>query len=100
MKAGGRVMAVYVASYDLKLGSGTHDYQDLYDAFDALESHKILYSVYLVASDASAEALWAYLNQHMDPKDRLWVSEVHRAENWYRAMAGTTAWLKAHPPRP
>lgn len=41
-------MAVYVISYDIKQGSGTHDYDDLYRALDKLASHRILLSVFLV----------------------------------------------------
>ena len=93
-------MPVYVVSYDIKQGDGSHDYQDLYAAFDAIDSHKILLSVYLVSSTASVKELAAYFQQHMDAKDRLWVSEVHAREYSGRAMAGTSDWLKRHPPAP
>ena len=53
-------MTIYVVSYDLKQGDQTHDYQDLYDAFDELESHRILLSVYLVSVSLTAKGLRDY----------------------------------------
>ncbi len=35
-------MAVFLVTYDLKQGRGTHDYADLYKAFERLESVKIV----------------------------------------------------------
>jgi hypothetical protein len=93
-------VAVYLVTYDLKQGSGTHDYQDLYDALDAYENHKVLYSVRLVSTSIGYKALFDDLLQHMDPKDRLWVTELRKSQFTYRAMAGTNDWLKRHPPRP
>lgn len=93
-------MPVYVVSYDLKLGDGTHDYADLYAAFDKLVSHKVLYSVYLVSTAWTARQLKDHLFQHMDGKDRMWVSRMPPGANdnyAYSAMAGTNAWLKKHP---
>jgi len=94
-------MPVYVVSYDLKQGDGSHDYDDLYEAFDALESHRVLYSVFLVSTSATAKVLGDYLFQHMDTKDRIWVSRMPPGSHTnysYRAMPGTNAWLKKHPP--
>ncbi len=93
-------MAVYLVTYDLKLGSGTHSYQDLYDAIDAYPNHKVLYSVHLISTSLSYQALHDDLLQHMDPKDRLWVTELRKDQFTYRSMPGTNNWLKQHPPRP
>lgn len=93
-------MAAYVVSYDLKQGSGTHDYSDLDKAFAKLNCHKILYSVYLVSTTSTPGQLSKSLLGHMDPKDRLWVSEVHKDEYAGRIMEGGLDWLKKNPPRP
>lgn len=94
-------MPVYVVSYDLKVSQGTHDYSDLDKAFNKLESHKVLYSVYLVSSPWRADQLKDYLMQHMDDGDRIWVSRMPTVSNRdyaYAAMKGTNAWVEAHPP--
>ncbi|WP_448536909.1 hypothetical protein [Sphingobium yanoikuyae] len=93
-------MAVFLVTYDLKQGSGTHDYADLYKAFERLESVKILYSVYLVATTSTATEVDQYLRSFMDPKDRLWVSEVHKGEYSGRVMTAGVEWLRNNPPRP
>ncbi len=91
-------MAVYLVSYDIKQGHGSHDYQDLYDALDAIASRRILQSVFLVSTARSSKKLYEHLLGFMDPKDRLWVSKVRKDEYSYRAMPGIGAWLKANPP--
>ena len=94
-------MPIYVVSYDLKLGHGSHDYDDLYGAFEKLASHKVLYSVYLVSTTSTAQQLKEYLSQYMDEKDRIWVSRLppkSHTDYAYLAMAGTNDWLKKHPP--
>jgi hypothetical protein len=93
-------MAVYLVTYDLKQGSGTHDYADLYKAFDKLECVKILYSVYLVSTTSTASEVDQYFRTFMDPKDRIWVSEVHKDEYAGRVMTPGVQWLKNNPPQP
>lgn len=92
-------MAVYLVTYDLKLGNGTHSYQDLYDAMDAYQNCKVLLSVRLIETSIGSKALQDDLLQHMDPKDRLFVTELRKGQFDYRAMAGINAWLEKHPPR-
>lgn len=89
-------MAVYVVSYDIKLGSGSHDYDDLYAAFDELDSVKILYSVYLVSSQMGAHDLRTFLQRHMDPLDRIWVSAVTANHSGFIMDEGVH-WLQRHP---
>jgi hypothetical protein len=89
-------MAVYVVSYDLKLGSGTHDYKDLYAALAKFDSVKILYSVYLLSSTSSAATLRDHLRKFMDPKDRLWVSRVTGDHSGFIMDEGVK-WLNTHP---
>lgn len=90
-------MAVYIVSYDLKLGDGAHDYADLYAAFDQLDCVKALYSVYLISTSSTATQIKDYLKQYMDPKDRLWVSRVPSGYSGF-IMKEAVDWLKTHPP--
>ena len=94
-------MPVYVVSYDLKQGSGSHDYADLYAALDKLKSHRVLLSVFLVSTPQNSRALFDHLSGFMDPKDRLWISRMPprtKIDYSFKAMSGTNDWLKKHPP--
>jgi hypothetical protein len=86
-------MAVYVVTYDLKLGAGNHSYEDLWRALDQLHSVKILYSVYLVSTNSSAFALHTHLKQFIDTPDRIWVSRVTDDHSGY-VMAQGVSWLE------
>jgi hypothetical protein len=66
---------------------------------DAYANHKVLLSVRLIETSKGWKALKDDLLRHMDPKDRIFVTELRKAQYGYRAMHGTTDWLAAHPPR-
>lgn len=92
-------MTVYIVTYDL-VGEpdGEHDYQSLYDAFDKLESHRVLYSVWLVSTQMTVKGLHDHLYAKMDKNDRIWVCRQRPGEFDYHAMNGTNDWLKRNPP--
>lgn len=91
-------MAVYLITYDIKLGEGPRDYDDLYAAIAEFDSVKILYSVYLLVSTSNAAALRQHFRQFLDPNDRIWVSKV-TDDHAGAIMDAGVKWLNTHPRR-
>lgn len=87
-------MAVYLVSYELKKESSAAAYRPLWDALEALNSHKVQRSVWLVATTSNQGAVHDHLKQDVDDNDRLVVSKVNRNGYAYSgAMPGTKKFL-------
>ncbi len=90
-------MSIYIVSYELKGDTSTSAYEPLWEALEALESHKIQRSVWLVSVNNTAKELHDHLKNYMDDNDRLWVSRVHSGEHWYSgAIKGTNDFFATH----
>ena len=88
-------MAFYVVSYDLKEKT-SHDYKNLWDALDGMDSVKTQKSVYYVSSTHTQSGLRDVIKQHMHNDDNLFVAEFTKRPNYANALAGTNAWLDRH----
>ena len=88
-------MTVYLLSYDLVNERGSHDYKPLWGALATAGAHRTQLSTWLVSSTSSVQAVHDHFQRYLDKDDRLWVTRVPPAQNWYsNAMAGTNDWLK------
>ncbi|MCK7595812.1 hypothetical protein M0G74_00850 [Microbulbifer sp. CAU 1566] len=93
-------MAIFILGYDLVNENGSSaDYQELWDELERLNAHRTQDSLWLVNLDNSPKEVVDHLKSFVDKDDRLWVSVVHRNENWYsNAKGGTNKWLENNPP--
>jgi hypothetical protein len=90
-------MAYFIVSYDLVKENSSHDYKPLWDALNKMDSVNCHRSVYLVAKDTTAAALYNQLVKLVDENDRLIVAEFYAKPSWGpKALQGTSAWLKTH----
>lgn len=83
-------MALYAVSYQL---NKTKNYQPLWDAFEALNSHKAMKDFYLIDVDATTEEVGAHLKQYVDEDDFLFVVPFDTRPYKWRCYQGTEAWL-------
>lgn len=68
----------YVISYDLNVNK---NYQVLWDALRSVGAQRILYSQWIVRWDnASAVGIRNWIQQHIDPDDRVFVDCIDRAD--------------------
>ncbi|HET9636351.1 MAG TPA: hypothetical protein VFP26_10520 [Gemmatimonadaceae bacterium] len=68
-------MPLYLVSYDLTKEK-EFDYENLWDYLRKENAVRVLFSEWLMASDASASDLVDEIREHMHDQDYLWVLEV------------------------
>ncbi|PNC79105.1 hypothetical protein CXU01_10220 [Akkermansia muciniphila] len=66
---------IYSISYDLNAPG--QKYNDLYDAIESYESHKILRSHYLIYTSSTASQIYNKLKPCLDKNDSIFISEVN-----------------------
>ncbi len=72
-------------SYDLdKPGQ---NYKDLIDRLTALRATRILLSVWLLETNASAEQVWQDIDRFLDSNDRIFVGEQYNHVRWRNLLA-------------
>lgn len=92
-------MPSYLLCYDLINEKGGHDYKPLWKELERFGAHRTQYSTWLVASTSGAKSVHDHFKRLLDKDDRLWVTSIRAAENWYsNAIGGTNEWLKRNPP--
>ena len=70
-------MARLLISYDLrKPNNSEKDYAALYDALDSMRAKRIQESVWVVRTDLDAMDLFAQVESHFYPRDRLLVAHM------------------------
>jgi CRISPR-associated endonuclease Cas2 len=92
-------MTIYVITYDLNKEESSADYKPLIDRLEQLNCHRYQASSWLGDLNNTAKEVHDHLKTYLDDDDALWVSEVTKNYAHSKSKAGTTPWLKAHPPQ-
>ncbi len=90
-------MTTFLLTYDLNDEDTSAAYKPLIDELKRLGAHKYQFSCWLLNANNTAVQVKDHF-QYLDANDAIFVSELVANHSHRMSKAGTTDWIKAHPP--